>query len=107
MGHPVCTINTWYYKCLLIVQDEKVYIVANTRSGRKSRKKASPPAPVPYMKMLTSRPFWALQAAVCGYAWVAYIMLTLTPSYLHNIQNVSYSMVRKSRDGPFLPNRIN
>ena len=44
--------------------------------------------------MLRSRPFWALQAAVCGYAWVAYVMLTLTPSYLHNIQNVSYSIVR-------------
>ena len=44
--------------------------------------------------MLRSRPFWALQAAVCGYAWVAYVMLTLTPSYLHNVQNVSYSIVR-------------
>ena len=70
--------------------------MANTSSRKRSkkrRKSTTPPTPVPYSKMLTSPPFWALQAAVCGYAWVAYIMLTLTPSYLHNIQNVSYSIV--------------
>ena len=77
----------------LIEQDEKLYIVANTGSTKTRRTNTTTPAPVPYLKMLTSGPFWALQAAVCGYAWVAYIMLTLTPSYLHNIQNVSYSIV--------------
>ena len=72
--------------------------MANTGSTKTRRTNTTTPAPVPYLKMLTSGPFWALQAAVCGYAWVAYIMLTLTPSYLHNIQNVSYSIVRISRD---------
>ena len=86
------------FKSILIIpQDERFYILANTSSRKKSkrrRKSTAPPAPVPYSRMLRSRPFWALQAAVCGYAWVAYVMLTLTPSYLHSIQNVSYSIVR-------------
>ena len=92
-SHPTCVCAH--------EQEERAYIEATTHHGRRKRTLPSPPSAssspsaraTPYLKMMASRPFWALQAAVCGYAWVAYVMLTLTPSYLHNIQDVPYSMV--------------
>ena len=47
----------------------------------------------PYLKMLSSLPFWATMLTHSGSDWVYYTLLSVTPTYLSNIQNYALEEV--------------
>jgi hypothetical protein len=40
---------------------------------------------VPYKKIATSMPFWAILVAHCGQNWGFYMLLTQLPTYMKNV----------------------
>ena len=51
--------------------------------------------PLPWKKVLRSAPVWAALCGLVGFAWLAFNAMTLTPTYLDRIQNVSVDIVRR------------
>ena len=74
----------------MIFQAEKEYIAANIDVKKPSSEKIPP---LPVKKVLTSAPVWAALCGLVGFAWLAFSAMTLTPTYLDRIQNVSVDIV--------------
>ena len=72
-------------------QAEKLYIAANI-DVREPRTANVPP--LPWRKVVRSAPVWAALCGLVGFAWLAFNAMTLTPTYLDRIQNVSVDIVR-------------
>ena len=70
-----------------------MYIAANI-DVKKPRSEKVPP--LPWKKVLTSAPVWAAVCGLVGFAWLAFNAMTLTPTYLDRIQNVSVDIVSRS-----------
>ena len=77
----------------MILQAEKLYIAANIDVKKPNREKMPP---LPVKKVLTSAPVWAALCGLVGFAWLAFNAMTLTPTYLDRIQNVSVDIVISS-----------
>ena len=75
---------------LLPCQAELLYITAHTDVKKPSENKIPP---VPWLDVLRSRAVWAIQGAMLSFLWVQFSMMTLTPTYLDSIQNVSIDLV--------------
>ena len=73
-------------------QAEKLYIAANIDVKEPVRSAKVPP--LPWRKVLRSAPVWAALCGLVGFAWLAFNAMTLTPTYLDRIQNVSVDIVR-------------
>ncbi|XP_072382790.1 putative inorganic phosphate cotransporter isoform X1 [Diabrotica undecimpunctata] len=64
-----------------ITEIERDYIESSL--GQKERKVHN----TPWKRILTSSPFWAVTLAFVGANWGSSILLTQTPTYLHNVLN--------------------
>ena len=49
--------------------------------------------PLNWLDVLKSKAVWAIQGAMLSFLWVQFSMMTLTPTYLDSIQNVSIDIV--------------
>ena len=76
-----------------------LYITAHTDVKKPSEDKLPP---VPWLDVVRSRAVWAIQGAMLSFLWVQFSMMTLTPTYLDSIQNVSIDLVSK-KEGRTVP----
>ena len=75
------------------LQAELAYLKANVKSNRLRK---LPPAP--YLEIIKTKGFWAIQLSLLGSAWGNYTMMTSTPLYLNNVQHFSLSTVNRARE---------
>ena len=67
-----------------------LYITAHTDIKKPSEDKIPP---LNWLDVLKSKAVWAIQGAMLSFLWVQFSMMTLTPTYLDSIQNVSIDIV--------------
>ncbi|XP_072392270.1 putative inorganic phosphate cotransporter [Diabrotica undecimpunctata] len=67
-----------------ITEEEKNYII-NNLSGTESTIEKEETAPVPWIEILTSLPFWALLLAQIGWSWSNWTLLLETPIYMNHV----------------------
>jgi predicted MFS family arabinose efflux permease len=71
-----------------ISAEELEYLKANVRSNRLTKLPSAP-----YLEIIKTRGFWAIQLSLLGSAWGNFTLMTSTPLYLNNIQHFSLSEV--------------
>lgn len=77
-------------QCKHIALDEKSFI--ESASGASNQRKLA----VPWTKMLTSKPVWALLIVHTAECWGYWTLLTMTPTYLKQIFHFNIKEVRFS-----------